>query len=76
MDKGDVMRTKLLAKYGGLVFDDIDAVPAVRMEVLIELIKTTVQPEDLNVRVALNEQEARASDSSNNESDESDSDEE
>jgi hypothetical protein len=76
MDKGDVMRTKLLAEYGGLVFDDIDAVPAVRMEVLIELIKTTVQPEDLNVRVALNEQEARASDSSNNERDESDSDEE
>lgn len=95
MDKGDVMRTKLLAKYGGLVFDDIDAVPTVRLrvsstklkyirrsgwhamgeppdyvgdgedddklepfaitnEVLIELIKTTVQPEDLNVRIALN----------------------
>jgi hypothetical protein len=98
MDKGDVMRTKLLATYGGLVFDDIDVVPTVRLRVsstklkyirrsgwhamgepldyvgdgedddklepfaitnevlMIELIETTVQPEDLNVRIALNEQ--------------------
>jgi hypothetical protein len=49
---------------------------AITNEVLIERIKTTVQPEDLNVRIALNEQEAHASDSNNNESDESDSDEE
>lgn len=33
MDKGDVMRTKFLVKYGGLVFDDIDASPPVRMRV-------------------------------------------
>ena len=92
MDKGDVMRTKFLVKYGGLVFDDIDASPPVRMrvsstklkyikrsgwhamgeppdykgdgsddevlepfaiseDVLIELIKTTEQPEILNVRL-------------------------
>ena len=92
------MRTKLLVKYGGLVFDDIDATPTVRMrvsstklkyikrsgwhilaeppeykgdgfdddilepiaiseDVLIELIKTTEQPEMLNVKVVLEEEE-------------------
>jgi hypothetical protein len=107
MDKGDVMRTKFLVKYGGLVFDDIDALPPVRMrvsstklkyikqsgwhamgeppdykgdgsddevlepfaiseDVLIELIKTTEQPEILNVRLVLNEEEAHDSDGSNN----------
>jgi len=112
MDKGDVMRTKFLVKYGGLVFDDIDATPPVRMrvsstklkyikrsgwhamgeppeyigdgsddevlepfaineDVLIELIKTTEQPEILNVRLVLNEKEAH--DSDNNESDGSES---
>ena len=33
MDNGAVMRTKLLNKYGGLVFDDIDAEPPIRMRV-------------------------------------------
>lgn len=33
MDNGAVMRTKLLNKYGGLVFDDIDEQPPVRMRV-------------------------------------------
>ena len=32
-DNGAVMRTKLLNKYGGLVFDDIDEQPPVRMRV-------------------------------------------
>lgn len=32
-DQGEVMRVKLLNKYGGLVFDDIDAEPPVRMRV-------------------------------------------
>ena len=32
-ENGAVMRTKLLEKYGGLVFDDIDVTPAVRMRV-------------------------------------------
>ena len=93
MDQGAVMREKLLSKYGGLVFDDIDASPVVRMrvsstklqyikrsgwhamaeppeytgdgdddllepfaitnEVLIELIKSTKQPEILNVRMVM-----------------------
>lgn len=106
MDRGDVMRTKLLVKYGGLVFDDIDATPTVRMrvsttklkyikrsgwhilaeppeykgdgfdedilepiaiseEVLIELIKTTEQPEILNVKVVLEEEEAEDGDGEN-----------
>ena len=43
-------------------------------EVLIELIKTTDQPEELNVRFALNEKEAGAGDSNNNEGNSSDSD--
>eukprot|EP00804_Cyclotella_cryptica_P026177 CCRYP_009763-RA/>CCRYP_009763-RA protein AED:0.27 eAED:0.25 QI:0/0/0/1/1/1/3/0/375 len=90
MDNGAVMRTRLLNKYGGMVFDDIDVDPVVRMrvsstelkwirregwhamaeppdyvgddddkleplaiteEVLIELIKNTTQPEDLNVQM-------------------------
>ena len=92
MDHGAVMRTRLLNKYGGMVFDDIDVDPIVRMrvsstklkwirregwhamaeppdyvgdgddddkleplaiieDVLIELIKTTKQPEVLNVRM-------------------------
>ena len=117
MDKGDVMRTKFLVKYGGMVFDDIDASPPVRMrvsstklkyikrsgwhamgeppdykgdgsddevlepfaiseDVLIELIKTTEQPEILNVRLVLNEEEAHDSDGSNNESNSSESDSE
>ena len=33
MDNGAVMRTKLLSKYGGMVFDDIDVDPVVRMRV-------------------------------------------
>ena len=33
MDQGAVMREKLLAKYGGLVFDDIDETPPVRLRV-------------------------------------------
>ena len=33
MDQGQVMRVKLLNKYGGLVFDDIDSNPPVRMRV-------------------------------------------
>lgn len=33
MDKGAVMRQKLLSKYGGLVFDDIDQLTPVRMRV-------------------------------------------
>jgi hypothetical protein len=33
LDKGDVMRTKFLVKYGGLVFDDINDSPPVRMRV-------------------------------------------
>ncbi|KAL3792263.1 hypothetical protein ACHAW5_001089 [Stephanodiscus triporus] len=37
-------------------------------DVLIELIKTTEQPEILNVRLALNEEEAHGSDGSDNES--------
>ncbi|KAL3784370.1 LOW QUALITY PROTEIN: hypothetical protein ACHAW5_005393 [Stephanodiscus triporus] len=105
MDKGDVMRTKFLVKYGGLVFDDIDVAPvlsstklkyikrsgwhamgeppdykgdgsddevlepfAISEDVLIELIKTTEQPEILNVRLALNEEEVHDSDGSDNES--------
>ena len=32
-DEGDLMRTKLLAKYGGLPFHDIDAGPTVCMKV-------------------------------------------
>ena len=32
-DNRAVMRTKLLNKYGELVFDDIDAQPVVRMRV-------------------------------------------
>eukprot|EP00804_Cyclotella_cryptica_P006303 CCRYP_010146-RA/>CCRYP_010146-RA protein AED:0.42 eAED:0.37 QI:0/0/0/1/1/1/3/0/389 len=92
MDNGAVMRTRLLKKYAGMVLDDIDVDPIVRMrvsstklkwirregwhamaeppyyvgdgddddkleplaitdEVLIELIKNTMQPEDLNVRM-------------------------
>ncbi len=97
MDQGAVMREKLLSKYGGLVFDDIDANPVVRMrvsttklqyikrsgwhalgeppeytgdgddellepfaitnDVLIELIKTTEQPDVLNVRMLMEEEE-------------------
>jgi len=90
MDNGAMMRTRLLNKYGGMVFDDIDQNPVVHMrvsstklksitrqgwhamaeppeyvgdgddddklvplattkDVLIELIKTTKQPEVLNV---------------------------
>ncbi len=37
-------------------------------DVLIELIKTTEEPEILNVRLVLNEKEAHDSDGSNNES--------
>eukprot|EP00804_Cyclotella_cryptica_P007041 CCRYP_007148-RA/>CCRYP_007148-RA protein AED:0.41 eAED:0.50 QI:0/0/0/1/0/0/4/0/132 len=33
MDNGAVMRTRLLNKYGGMVFDDIDVDPIVRMRV-------------------------------------------
>ena len=33
MDQGAVMREKLLTKYGGLVFDDIDEDPPVRLRV-------------------------------------------
>ena len=33
MDNGAVMRTRLLNKYGGMVFDDIDVDPVVRMRV-------------------------------------------
>jgi hypothetical protein len=33
MDQGQVMRVKLLNKYGGLVFDDIDNTPLVHMRV-------------------------------------------
>ncbi len=33
MDQGQVMRVRLLNKYGGLVFDDIDSNPPVRMRV-------------------------------------------
>jgi hypothetical protein len=33
MDNGAVMRTRLLNKYGGMVFDDIDQNPVVRMRV-------------------------------------------
>jgi hypothetical protein len=33
MDQGQVMRAKLLYKYWGLVFDDIDSNPLVRMRV-------------------------------------------
>eukprot|EP00804_Cyclotella_cryptica_P030914 CCRYP_019747-RA/>CCRYP_019747-RA protein AED:0.40 eAED:0.36 QI:0/0/0/1/0/0/2/0/269 len=93
MDNGWVMRIRLLNKYGGMVFDDMNVDPLVRMrmsstklkwirregwhamaeppdyvgdgdyddklleplviteEVLIELIKNTMQPEDLNVRM-------------------------
>ena len=92
MDNGAVMRTRLLNKYGGMVSDDKDQNPVVRMrvsstklkwikrqgwhamaqppeyvddgddddklvplvitkDVLIELIKTTKQPEVLNVRM-------------------------
>lgn len=32
-DNSAVMRTKLLAKYGGMMFDDVDATPVVRMRV-------------------------------------------
>ncbi len=49
---------------------------AVSEGVLIELIKTTEQPEILNVRLALNEEEAHCRDSSNNESNSSESDSE
>jgi hypothetical protein len=33
MDNGAVMRTRLLKKYGGMVFDDIDVDPVVCMRV-------------------------------------------
>ena len=49
---------------------------AISEDVLIELIKTTEQPEILNVRLALNEEEAHGSDGSNNESDSSECDSE
>ena len=47
-----------------------------QVPVLIELIKTTKQPEILNVRLVLNEEEAHDSDGSNNESNSSESDSE
>ena len=97
MDHGAVMRTKFLSKYGGMVFDDIDATPSICMrvsstklkyikrsgwhamaeppeyigdrndddllepftitnDVLVELIKSTDQPEVLNVRIVLSEE--------------------
>jgi len=49
---------------------------AISEDVLIELIKTTEQPEILNVRLVLNEEEAHDNDGSNNESDSSESDSE
>ena len=51
---------------------------AINEDVLIELIKikTTEQPEILNVRLVLNEKEAHDSDGSNNESDGSECDSE
>ena len=33
LDKGAVMRQKFLEKYGGLVFDDVDCAPVVRMTI-------------------------------------------
>ena len=114
LDKGDVMRTKLLAKYGGLVFDDCDVEPMVRMrvsstklkyvrrggwyavaeppeyigdgtdedllesiaitnDVLIELIKSTKQPDELNVVFQHKEQEAGGDENGINEGNSSDS---
>ncbi len=49
---------------------------AISEDVLIELIKTTEQPEILNVRLVLNEEESHDSDGSNNESNSSKSDSE
>lgn len=44
---------------------------AINEDVLIELIKTTEQPEILNVRLVLNEEEAHDSDGINDDSDSS-----
>jgi hypothetical protein len=62
--------------YKGEGSDDEVLEPfAINEDVLIELIKikTTEQPEILNVRLVLNEKEAHDSDGSNNESDGSES---